>query len=570
MNIMFQNPLSCPAKTRNLAVVILAIGALSVQSVNAGVATNHVFNVKSFGALGDGKTMDTMPIQSAIDAVGKAGGGVVLLPPGTYLSGSLVLKSHVELRIETNATLLGSTSHLDYKRLPQYAYALLLAEGCKDISLTGGGTIDGQGRALAKDVLENGSRLPLFEYAGMPSAARIKQEMEKNGGHPPSFESTLTAAGEGGRPDGTERPLLIIFRNCRHVKISGVSICNPSSLTENYMECSDLVIEGIKVNSTNYWNGDGIDVTDSRNVRISNCDVNSEDDGICLKSERGGKGCWDVNVSDCRIRSSSNAFKCGTGSFGGFHRIRARNLTIFDTFHSAIALESVDGGLLDDVVVEHVKATNTGNIIFLRLGNRNTSGPSSELENVVIRDVSAEVPAGKPDAAYGEVSGLPSSTPHNIIPSSIVGLPGHPVRNILLEDIKISYPGGGNRAIAQILLDALQSVPERPAKYPEFTMFGELPAWGFYIRHAEGIHFRNVCISFEQADFRPAMVIDDASGLKFIKTVVASASEKPVMALEQVHKASFDIQFPSGFEAVHINPDCEDIKGLPALTGSGN
>jgi hypothetical protein len=155
------------------------------------------------------------------------------------------------------------------------------------------------------------------------------------------------------------------------------------------------------------------------------------------------------------------------------------------------------------------------------------------------------------------------------MPSSIVGLPGHPVQNVLLEDIDISYPGGGSRAKAQIPLDALQSVPEVSGAYPEFSMFGELPAWGFYIRHAEGIHFHNVRLSFEQADFRPALVIDDASDLNFEKTVVASASENPVMALEQVRKAAFDIKFPVGFEAVHINSGCDGVTGLPAAA-SGN
>ncbi len=551
-----------------MAIVVLVFMTLLAQSVVAKEGTNSVFNVKNFGAQGDGKTLDTKPIQSAIDAAEKVGGGVVLLPPGTYLSGSLELKSHIELRIETNATLLGSTSHLDYKKLenPEYAWSLLLADNCEDISLAGGGIIDGQGLELAKDVFESkegqadqAARLPLL-------MALAKADMESLNGQPVTFEFTLTSKGEMARVDGRLRPFLIAFRNCQHVKIQGVTMRNPCCYTQNYLRCSDLIIEGIKVESTNYWNNDGIDISDCRNVKVSNCDVNSEDDSICLKSERGGKGCWDVDVSDCRIRSSGNAFKCGTASWGGFHRIRARNLTVFDTFRSAIALESVDGGVLEDVVIEHVRATNTANAIFLRLGGRNQSDAGGQVENVIIRDVEAEVPAGKADAAYGEVSGLSKNLPHSICPASIVGLPGHPVQNILLEDIEISYPGGGSAAITR---NSLKKVPENPTKYPDFWMFRDLPAWGFYVRHAEGIHFRNVRLSFEHPDSRPALVFDDVSDLGLEKTVVASASENPAMILEQVREAAFDVQFPPGFERVRINSGCEKITGLSAEE-SGN
>ncbi len=561
-----------------LAGVFLAVGALPIQNVIAAQDTNHVFNVKKFGAHGDGKTLDTTPIQLAIDAAGKAGGGVVLLPPGTYLSGSLEIKSHVELRVETNATLLGSTSHLDYKRLenPKFAYALLLADGCKDISLSGGGTIDGQGRALAKDIFESEewqaqltAHLPALRAEAKRERESANEQMESLGAPHPSFESTLTDPFGLARLDGAQRPFLIAFRNCQDVKISGVTLRSPCCYVQNYLSCSNLEIEGIKVDASAYWNNDGMDISDCRNVKICNCDVNSDDDAICLKSERGGKGCWDVDISDCSVsRSSGSMLKLGTASFGGFHKIRARNLTGSDTLRCAIDLESVDGGELDDVVIEHVRATNTGAAIFLRLGNRNRPGPVGQLENVIIRDVKVEVPAGKPDAAY-ELAGPPMRVPHNIIPSSIVGLPGHPVQNVLLEDIEISYPGGGNRAIAQIPLNALQTVPEEAAAYPKFIMFGELPAWAFYIRHANGIHFQNVRFSFEQADFRPALVIDDAGELNFEKVMVASASEKPVMAFEQVHKAALDIHFPPGFEAVRINPDCEGITGLPAVSSAG-
>ena len=478
IGIIYRSSGTCLA----LASLLWIFGSMELQGATAAhMRTNRLFNVRTFGARADGKAMDTASIQSALDAANRAGGGVVVLPPGTYLSGSLRLKSRVELRIEAGATLLGSTSRSDYQR--DRWYALLLADGQQDITLSGSGTIDGQGRALAADVVRRLER------------GELGQQTRPD------------------RPDEPERPLLLEFRNCRRVKVSGVTLRNPSCWTENYIRCEDLVIEGITVKATAYWNNDGIDISDCRNVRISKCDINCADDGICLKSGPGGKGCYDVDISDCRIRSSASALKFGTASHNGFRKIRARNLTVYDTYRSAIALESVDGGVLEDVVVENVRATNTGNALFLRLGHRNTKAPIGRLQNVIIRDVKVQVPAGKPDAGY-EIEGPPAKASHNVFPSSIVGLPEHPVSGVLLEDIEISYPGGADRLRASVPLTALANVAECPTNYPEFSMFGELPAWGFYARHAEGIRFHNVRVWLRQPDFRPAMVFHDVSGLE--------------------------------------------------------
>jgi hypothetical protein len=324
-------------------------------------------------------------------------------------------------------------------------------------------------------------------------------------------------AGEGigqhhpsGRPDENDRPQVIEIRNCHGVTVSGITLRDSSCWVENYINCEDLLLEDIKVQSTAYWNNDGMDISDCRRVRIARCDINAADDGICLKSERGGKGCEDVNINDCRVRSSASALKFGTASFGGFRKIRATNLMVRDTFRAVVALESVDGGVLEDVLVEHVRATNTGSAIFMRLGHRDTNGPVGRLSNVVIRDMKVEVPAGKPDANY-ETEGPPAKGVHNVLPACLVGLPGFPVANVTLEDIEIIYPGGASRPPAD---GAVEKIPEHPEKYPEISMFGELPAWGFYLRHAENIRFNNVRVSTRTPDLRAAMVLDDVSGLE--------------------------------------------------------
>jgi polygalacturonase len=478
----------------------------------AMVQAETVFNVRDFGATGNGKTIDTKSIQSAIEAASRSGGGVVLLPPGTYLSGSIRLKSHVDLRLEANCTLLGSASRSDYQK--GRWYALVLADRQEDIAISGSGTIDGQGAALAQDVIRR------------VNAGEISDPMIK------------------GRPDAKERPLLIELRNCRRVRVTGVTLRDSSCWVQNYIECENLTIDGIRVNSTAYWHNDGLDITDSKHVRVTHVDVNSADDGICLKSNQGGTGSDDIEVADCRIRSSASAFKLGTASNVGFHNIRVHGLTIYDTFRSAVAIESVDGAALEHIRIEGIRATNTGNAFFLRLGKRKTS--TGKLEDVLIRDMKVDVPAGKPDAGY-PIDGPVVSQPHNPFPSVIAGMPDHPVRNVVFEDIEIVHPGGGKPGTANVPLAELKDVPEQTSEYPEFSMFGELPAWGVYMRHAEGIEFRNFRVRIQQKDFRPAMVFDDVRDVHLNQVDLGSLSGAPVIVLNNVHKAEVkDVRYPVG------------------------
>jgi len=492
---------------------LLFAGMFFANSISIAADANRIFNVKKFGASGDGRTSDTRAIQSAIDAANLAGGGAVILPPGIFLSGSLQLKSHVELRVEARATLLGSASQSDYRK-NHYWYALLWADGQEDVAISGSGTIDGQGRQLAQDIIHR------------VTSGEINDPMALN------------------RPDETQRPQLIDFRKCRKVRVSGVTLRDSSCWVQDYIQCDDLVIENIRVNSTAFWNNDGIDITDCTKVHVTGCDVNSDDDGICLKSEHGASGCDKVEISHCRIRSSASALKFGTASFGGFRNIHVHDLTVYDTFRSAVALECVDGGVLKNVRIENINATNTGNAIFLRLGHRNINAPVGQLSDVTIRNVKVEVPAGAPDAGY-ETAGPDVKAPHNIFPSSITGLPGHPVSKVVLENIEIIYAGGAMPERARIRWHALDQVPEQAGDYPEFSMFGEVPAWGFYVRHAEGIEFRNCHVTLKQPDFRPAMVFDDVRGLRLARVNIGPVSGEPVIVLKDVNEAVFQgVKYP--------------------------
>lgn len=496
------------------AAGLLLVGCGVANSALFAAKAGRTFNVKDFGARGDGKTFDTKAIQAAVDAANQAGGGEVILPPGVFLSGSLWMKSHVDLHVDAGATLRGSASRSDYQRSQRW-YALLLADGQDDVAISGSGTIDGQGRELAADVIRR------------VKAGEFPDPMAHN------------------RPNANQRPQLINFRKCRSVRITGVTLRNSSCWVEDYIECDGLVIEGIRVNSTAYWNNDGIDITDCSRVRVSHCDVDSDDDGICLKSDNPASGCDHVEISHCRIRSSASALKFGTASAGGFRDVHAYDLTVYDTFRSAVALECVDGGVLKNVHIENINARNTGNAIFIRLGHRHP-GRMSQLSDVTIRNVKVEVPAGAPDAGY-ETAGPAVKVPHNVFPASITGLPGHPVSNVILENIEITYAGGGVLQRAEVRWDALNQVPEQAAKYPEFSMFGELPAWGFYVRHAEGIEFRNCRFILKIPDYRPSMVFDDARNVQLVKVNIGPLSGKPVIVMHDVKDVTMKaVKYPPG------------------------
>jgi hypothetical protein len=269
-----------------------------------------------------------------------------------------------------------------------------------------------------------------------------------------------------------------------------------------------MIIDSIKVESNTFWNNDGIDLVDCKHVRLTNSFFNADDDGICLKSEDRSDSCDDIYISTCTIRSSASALKFGTASRGGFHHITVRDLTIYDTYRSAIALEAVDGGRLTDVDIRGVHARNTGNALFIRLGHRNTDSVYSIVRDITVADVDVEIPAGKPDKGY-PMEGPEVNFEHSVFPAAIAGLPGHRVENVSLENIRVAYPGGGKLPDPKF-----SGIPEHPSGYPEFSMFGDLPVWGLYLRHVEGITLNGIRLIVAKPDQRPMFRADDAHNVQ--------------------------------------------------------
>lgn len=487
------------------------------------------FNIIKYGAVADGKTLNTIAIQKAIDAANKLKlGGTVIFPKGKFLTGSIELKSNVDLFIGYEAVLLGSTDPKDYKSVSSEGrpnspkkddnthLGLILAHNLTNITLYGPGKIDGQGRELALNIdslHHTGIKIdPNYSYQNM-------------------------------RPSETVRPKLFSFSLCKSVKIEGLDISSSAGWGLSFELCDRLTINKIKLTNRAYWNNDGMDITDCTNVTITNCDVNAADDGICLKSYYPGYFNDKIYIANCTIRSSASAIKFGTASYGGFKNVTIENIDIFDTFRSAIAIESVDGGIIENIKVQNITAKNTGNSIFIRLGNRSGDKPGL-IKNVLIKDMKVQIPFGRPDIDY-DLRGPEVPYFHNPFPASIVGIPGYAIENVVIENVEITYPGRSSKGMAYLPLSRLQQVPEKVKNYPEFDMFGELPAWGFYVRHAKGLQFKNISLKLDHDDFRPAYVFDDVTDLKMDNISLPEVNHKQII----LNKTT-TVQFGANAEAV--------------------
>jgi hypothetical protein len=470
---------------------------LTFAFITTGYAKDY--NASMFGVKSNGTTLNTNSIQKGIDYISANGGGRMVFYVGRYLTGTIYLKSNVTIQLEEGAILVGSANPLDYERNHNWT-ALIFALDQKNIGITGKGVIDGQGFTVATNLVD-------LIHKGVIS-------------DPLRYD----------RPNETIRPQNIYFRRCSNITISGIILKDPGSWNQQYDQCRNLVVNGITVDSKSYWNNDGIDIVDCDSVSVTNSYFDAADDGICLKSHSPDFVCQNVYVYNNTVRTSANGIKFGTASYGGFRNIRIINNLVFDTYRSAVTFAAVDGGFVEDVIVDSLRSVNTGNVIFLRIGERR-EGRKGRMNNITISNVYAEVPDTKPDAGYN-YEGPVEDLPRNISPSSIVGMPDAMIENVTLKNIEIRYPGGGNPQYAKIGLDELDKVPELPANYPEFSMFKELPAWGFYIRHARGVTMENITLSALKKDYRTAIVLDNVTGMDIrgLKVTEPEKGKNPVFS----------------------------------------
>jgi polygalacturonase len=486
--------------------------ALPYRSANAQPTSASpsagIHDVRAFGAAGDGKTIDSSAINHAIEAVASAGGGTVLFPAGSYLCYSIRLKNNVALCLDQNAVIIAadptSSGSVGYDLAePDTAWdayqdyghnhwhnSLLWGEGLDNISIVGPGLI--WGRGLSRGYGPG----PIAEHAGVANKS-------------------------------------IALKNCRNVTLRDFSILKGGHFGVLATGVDNLTIDNLKIDTDR----DGIDVDCCRNVRVSNCSVNSPwDDAICPKSSFAlgyARATENVTISNCYVtgiyklgtlldgtfqrldasekHNGNGRIKFGTESNGGFKNIAISNC-IFEGCQG-LALETVDGGLLEDVSITNITMRDIVSApIFLRLGSR-MRGP-------------AGVPVGKLRRVL--ISNIICSNSASDFGSILSGIPGHPIEDIQINDIYIQHRGGGTAEAATIQPQEVEN------KYPEPNMFGEMPSHGFFLRHVKNISMSNVEIGFVKEDLRPAFVLDDVQGADFFRVRTPYARDVPTFALSSV------------------------------------
>ncbi len=471
----------------NIIIASMLLGMLFLQC-NTRKTSSGVYNIKDFGAKGDSSTVNTGAIQKAIDACHKNGGGRVVVPNGQFVTGSIMLKSNVELHLVKGATLYGSLYANDYIHTitcmksyrpngidRQQYFGLVMADGAENIAITGNGTIDGRG-ALSED-----------------------------------FRSYPTSE-DGSTWHKPERPRLIMMYNSRHIKIHDVSIVHPANWAKHYKRCDFLDIRGVYIYSHGNANNDGIDLDECQDVTMSDVIIDADDDGLVFKS-LGTRDSRNISVTNSIISSKITPIKVGTETGGGFQNITISNCIIrpsnekkvFDPLrrpvHGAgIALEIVDGGVMDGVIISNSIIENSYAPFFFKLGNRGRKYGGEEpspgqmrnimLDNIICRNV------------------------QNDFSSTITGFPGHYIENLTLSNIRMEMAGGTQTT-------QWNPMPENEKSYPWPGMFGSelpYPAYGIFFRHVKNLTLFNVQTTFEQDDVRPALHLENVKNARIIQS----------------------------------------------------
>ncbi|MBN2105004.1 glycoside hydrolase family 28 protein [bacterium] len=474
------------------------------------------YNVKNYGAVGDGKTIDSPAINRAINAAAEAGGGTVYFPAGTYLSFSIRLKSHIGLYLDHGAVILAA-NHEEYEggydpaepnewdRYQDHGHShwhnsLIWGEGLDDISISGSGRIFGQGLQR--------------------------------------WDTDEVGAGNKA----------IALKHCRNVTIRDITMQTCGHFCILPTGVDNFTIDNLRIDT----NRDAINVDCCRNVTISNCLINTHnDDAIVLKSSYAlgfARVTENVTITNCLVSGydentlldgtfqtkddrvpdhggTTGRIKFGTESNGGFRNITISNCTFEHC--RGLALETVDGGILEDVTISNITMHDiTNSPIFLRLGRRMRAPESTaigkmrriNISNVVINNAN-------PESA-----------------SLIVGIPGHDIEDIKLSHIQILVKGGAPKEYVDI------QVPELEEGYPDPRFFGKIPAYGFFIRHADGIEFSDVKVKFMDTDFRPAFVLEDVKNAAFNCVKAQKVKDVPAFILKDVRDFTLN--------------QCEDIEDL--------
>jgi len=432
------------------------------------------FNIKDYGAIGDSIFLNTLAIQTTIDACTNSGGGIVVIPadknkPSIYLSGTIILKKNVTLRVDKGAVLRGSTNMSDYTTIEPFidgvnatrGACLIGAKDESNIGITGEGTINGQGQLWRKD----------------------------------------------NNKDYPTRPMLIRFVRVKKIVLKDIHLEGSAAWMCNFDMCENIAVEHINIyNQVRNANNDGIDIDACKNVTIKNSVINSSDDAICFKSTRGDNACENVKVENNDLQSNCAAIKFGTESMGDFKNFTIKNNYIHDTRLAGIKIISADGAINSNIKVSNTTMKNVVCPILIILeGRLKTYHDYPKKQTGAIKNILIDGLKSEDTKAMGIM---------------VTGVPGYYVgEGISLRNIDISGLGGNNN-----FSDTAIIVKEIINTYPEFTNFGKMVASAVFIRHAKGIKLKNISIVLSKPDVRYPVILDDVKDGETIKTKLNNIS----------------------------------------------
>jgi hypothetical protein len=446
-----------------------------------------IFNVKDYGAVGDGKTSDTVAINAAIEACANQSGGIVYVPPGIYLSGSLHMKTNVTLYLDSEAVLRGTRDMTKYDSRENNPWAkyqdtsqsychrsLIWGENLSNVGVLGPGTIDGN------DAFEP---WPFINRTFPPPFGWILSTI--------FYQINDTIFQRGPKP--------LAFKSCTNVFIKDITITHAPDEAIFIAGCDNVIIMGYIAREVRV---DGIDPVCCHNVTITDCEIKSLDDAIAIKSSYilGYKrSCENITVKNCLLSTFINALKIGTESVGNFRNIIYRNCIVYNSpnlpSYAGISIISVDGGVIDSVTASDITLIHVNYPIFIRLGDRLRS-PESEsvgkIQNISISHLTSI--AGKKASSI------------TAVPGSYVG------GNITFHNVTIICRGGGRRIFTYRDIPELREsngvYPDPPYIHP-----GPPPAYGFFCRYVKRLSFFNIQLGFQRRDLRAALICEDIDDL---------------------------------------------------------
>ncbi len=418
-----------------------------------------VYDIANYGAVNDGKTVNTLSVQKAIEACTQGGGGTVMVSGGgTYVIGTIHLKSKVTLHIDNGTVLQGSpdfddyttdTHKIMYKREKHMDRCLIFAKNATSIAIEGYGTIDGNG-------------------------------------HKSNF------------PNG--RPMLLRFLNCSKIHMNNITLINPAAWTTAWLYCNNVSVDGVTIISRVNSNGDGLDFDGCQDVRVSNCNFDNSDDCICLQASKPDKPCKNIVVSNCIFCTKWGGMRIGLLSRGNIESVTVTNCTFHDISDSGLKIQQNEGGEMKNMTFSNLVMKNVPRPIFMTFCTQRACvdtpegefEPLSRMHNMVFSNIVVDNSELDKNSAF-----------------FLTGMPDHLIEEITIKDVQFIVSGGGTKEDAEKKDLNEYTLEVLKGHWPEFSLVGTLPAYGVYARHMDGLTLENISIKTLSGDERVPVILND-------------------------------------------------------------